>query len=84
MPRIIRIVNALVYIKLFNPNKWYQSICFVGIVLVNLVCRLNQGEHDDRRREAEGGKIQWARISVLENANGRLPLPKGSLSTPRR
>ena len=50
-------MNALVYINLFNPNKWYQSICFVGIVLVNLVCRLNQGEHDGKIREAEGGKI---------------------------
>ena len=52
-----KFIDALAYIKLLNPNKWYQSVCFVGIVLVNLVCRLNQEEHYGRRREAEGGKI---------------------------
>ena len=47
-------IDALPYIKLLNPNKWYQRVCCVGIVLANLGCRLNQEEHYGRRREVEG------------------------------
>lgn len=49
--------------------------------LVNLVRRFGSKEKNGIRRKDEGGNIQKARFSIIENANGILPLPKGPLQT---
>lgn len=48
---------------------------------MNIACRFGPRGEYGIRRKAKGGKIQWIRFSILENANRRLALVKIPLPT---